>query len=148
MRYIKTELFLILIFACMNLVFAKDSQPTATDTQKNETKVSNAVEFTDPKRPIVVEKLQPRFTVRLQSNITTGYSWFIKAPMDASITPIKYVYHRPNGQAPGTPGFEEWLFSVKPEAFAVPQTMDLVFLYSRPWELEEAKKVQIKIFTR
>lgn len=130
MQFLKNLTLLLILLGCTNLSLATE-----------------ATEFTDPNRPIVVEKSQPTFKIRLASNITTGYAWFLQSNYNSNIVPSSHIYQKPNQTMPGAPGYEEWEFKLQPNAFTVPQTMDLTLSYARPWDLEEAKHVTIKIFT-
>ncbi len=104
-------------------------------------------EFSNPDKPIIVQKDSPTFTIKLPANPTTGYSWFLLYPMDKMLAPMGQVYHRPEKTMSGAGGYDEWLFKVNPEGFTVPQITSLTLIYARPWELTEAKKLTFRIVT-
>jgi predicted secreted protein len=142
MKFSRGLFSLIPLIIFTNIVCA-ESAITTNNKDIKETKI----EFTDPNRPITVEKSQPTFKIRLASNITTGYAWFLQSPYNSNIVATSHVYQKPGKTMPGAPGYEEWEFKILPPGFEVPQTMNLTFSYARPWELEEAKHVIMKIFT-
>lgn len=137
-------------FAQSNKTLGQDIMQNSKSTTVEAQKDNQSIDFTNPDRPVAVEKTMPRFVIRLPSNITTGYSWFLQSPIDPNIIPSKHLYYRPKDLKelrPGASGYEEWVFEIAPEGFLVPQTTILTFVYSRPWELQEAKRVQIRVYT-
>jgi inhibitor of cysteine peptidase len=75
------------------------------------------------------------FTVALDSNATTGFSWTEQATIaDGNIlkqTGHEYIAHRSNDDKPATgmAGIEEWTFSANQGG-----TTTATMSYSRPWE--------------
>ena len=108
---------------------------------------SNSVVATDPLKPIVVKQAQPMFTVILQSNPTTGFSWALKSYDENFIKPVKRVYVAGPRGLIGSGGYEKWTFAVKPSGFVVPQTTNITLIYSRAWELEGAQATNFKVVT-
>ncbi len=93
--------------------------------------------YTQDKLSISVSANQPEFTIKLKSNPTTGYSWFLKSYSEKLIQPVKYVFQAPQDKKlMGAPGYELWTFRAKPDAFVVPQQTSLSFAYARPWETD------------
>lgn len=91
--------------------------------------------YTEQKTGVVVTAEQPEFSIKLKSNPTTGYSWFLREYHSRYLTPVKHVFQAPvNRKLVGAPGFEVWTFRMKPEAFTVPLQTALRFIYARPWE--------------
>ena len=113
--------FLILALVCFS---------TITFAKKTE-----FVSFTEDKLAVLVTPDQPQFILKLKSNPTTGYSWFLKS-YDANIfIPKKHFFNaEKNSHLVGAPGIEEWVFATKKDAFIVPQTSMMTFVYKRPWE--------------
>lgn len=94
--------------------------------------------YTEQKTGVVVTAEQPEFSIKLKSNPTTGYSWFLRDYHSRYLTPVKHVFQAPETpQRAGAPGFEVWTFRMKPEAFTVPLQTALRFVYARPWEKNE-----------
>lgn len=104
--------------------------------------------YTEDKTNISVTQVQPQFVIRLKSNRTTGYSWFLQEYDAALITPLKHQYESPNTKLLGAPGYDVWTFSVKPIGFNVPKVTQIRFIYIRPWEKEaDEKQVVFRIST-
>ncbi|MEI8055119.1 MAG: protease inhibitor I42 family protein [bacterium] len=107
------------------------------------------VEFTNPSKPIVVEKSNPIFSITIQSNPTTGYSWLLKNYDATLISPISSKFYPPtNKKLVGAPGYEKWTFRVKSSGFVVPQTTSITLLYARSWEMQDVQPTNFKVVTR
>lgn len=102
--------------------------------------------FTDNKTPINVKQNQT-FTITLQSNPTTGYSWKWDAnKFDRNLVSlVNHKYVAPdNKKMIGAPGYEMWTFQAKPGNYRVTQVGHIVMEYQRPWEkMPGAKKTFI-----
>lgn len=104
--------------------------------------------YTEDKTAISVTPAHPEFVIKLKSNPTTGYSWFLRAFDGTMIDPVKHNYQAATDKKlMGASGFEYWSFRVKPEAFKVPQQLQLRFVYSRPWENSDQEKVVIFVIS-
>lgn len=105
--------------------------------------------YTEDKTGIAVTKDGPKFVIKLKSNPTTGYSWFLREYDSSKIQPLKHTFEPPTDtKLMGAPGFELWTFSLKPVAFVVPQQILLRFVYSRPWEgNNQSKQIVFSIST-
>ena len=90
--------------------------------------------YTEEKPGIQVVPHQPVFTVKLKSNPTTGYSWFLREYDPNLMSPVKHSYVPPEKQMIGAGGYELWTFKIKPAGFLVPQQTVLRMIYSRPWQ--------------
>jgi len=103
--------------------------------------------YTEDKLGVAVTSKEPEFIIKLKSNPTTGYSWFLRTYDTRFLTPIKHVYEgATNKKLMGAPGYEMWTFRVKPGAFAFPQQTLLRFVYSRPWEgNDQSKQVVFRV---
>lgn len=125
----------ILCLASM-LSFVMSSVFAADNTKKHE-KAANQPEtsqstFSDPNKAIQVTKESPTFTLRLRSNPTTGYSWFLVSYDRDLITPISQKF-TPDTSKIGAPGVDIWTFKVNSGAFVVPQATQITLQYFRPW---------------
>jgi inhibitor of cysteine peptidase len=69
------------------------------------------------------------FTVRLASNITTGYSWQLDALDQAVVLNSGNNYIGPAAPMPGAGGYEDWDFVTQAAG-----TTTLHMAYRRPWE--------------
>jgi inhibitor of cysteine peptidase len=70
------------------------------------------------------------FTITLEGNRSTGYSWQLKSPLDSALLKKAGVSYR--SKNPGTPGAGEdnlFTFHAKKKG-----TTDVTFVYLRPWE--------------
>ncbi|HEX6291659.1 MAG TPA: protease inhibitor I42 family protein [Herpetosiphonaceae bacterium] len=87
--------------------------------------------FRDPAQPVDVA-LGQVFTIRLESNPSTGYQWQLAQPVDESIVKLEgSEYQPPATVLPGAGGTEAWTFR------AVGQGETSIALkYIRPWEKE------------
>lgn len=106
--------------------------------------------FTEDKQAIVITKDDPRFILKLKSNPTTGYSWFLREYNSNLIEPIKHGTETPaNKKLMGAPGYELWTFRMKPAGFIVPQQTTVRFVYARPWETaDNSTQVMFKVSTQ
>lgn len=103
------------------------AQATAPATPDNAALVS-------PEKPnIVVSADRPSFTLKLKSNPTTGFSWFLRDENTDFIVVQKHTFQKPDSKLAGAPGFELWTFKLKPSAFIVPRQLTLRLVYTRPW---------------
>ncbi len=104
--------------------------------------------YTEKETVISVSLQQPEFVLKLSSNPTTGYAWFLREYNHELVQPIKRVMHpSADHKLIGAGGTELWTFRVKPEAFHVPQALILRLAYERPWQTdEEPTELVFKIF--
>lgn len=89
--------------------------------------------YPDESKIIVVTAQQPTFTLKLKSNPTTGYTWFLREYDTQFLMPISHTFVNPEKKLMGAPGFEEWTFKVKSSAFIVPQHFSIRMMYARPF---------------
>lgn len=118
-----------------------------SDNAKTTNNGNNNVNVSDPQKPIVVKKNQPIFSIILQSNRTTGFSWSLKSYDTSLIKPVSSVYFPPKHGLMGAGGYEKWIFAVKPAGFVVPQTTSITLIYARPWDLQGAQATNFKVVT-
>lgn len=96
---------------------------------------ADAYTYTESKLAITLTPDHPTFTIKLKSNPTTGFSWFLRQYDAKLVTPIKHDYVAPHSKIIGAGGFEIWQFKATPAAFVVPQQSQIQFVYMRPWEV-------------
>jgi predicted secreted protein len=118
------------------------SLPVFADPVDNS---KNGNGFTDPNKSIVVTKTTPTFTIKMQSNPTAGYSWFLKEIDYQLITPVSRAYHADQTKRIGAGGYEEWVFKATPHAFDVPHLTNITLLYARPWDLQNAQGSNFRV---
>ncbi|MBX3709389.1 MAG: protease inhibitor I42 family protein [Gammaproteobacteria bacterium] len=90
--------------------------------------------YTEDKLSILVDAHRPEFIIKLKSNPTTGYSWFLREYDSSLIMPVKRAYHQSTDNLIGAVGYELWTFRVKPAGFIVPQQTVIRMIYARPWQ--------------
>jgi len=87
--------------------------------------------FSDPSIPIEV-KVGDRFTIELDSNATTGYSWVFDQPVDETILRLVSTdYITAKSGLTGAGGSQVWLFQA-----IQPGTAVISLNYERSWEAE------------
>lgn len=132
MKKLRYAISLMLSLLAMNSVYAVDENT-----------------YTEDKLAVMVQSKQPTFTIKLKSNPSTGYSWFLRGYDAKLITPVKHQYEAAKDRKLiGAPGFEKWVFSVKPAGFIVPQQTIIRFTYARPWDVnEQSTQVVFRVST-
>jgi inhibitor of cysteine peptidase len=101
--------------------------------------VEPATVYTETKQAFIVTATQPEFVIKLKSNPTTGFSWFLRDYNANLIEPVKHEFEAPKDKKlMGAPGYELWTFRVKSSGFVVPQQTTIRFIYARPWEVDDS----------
>lgn len=100
---------------------------------KNKLKQNDGI-YTENTLNIIVSKDHPEFTLKLKSNPTTGFSWFLREYSRNLVKPLKHSFQKPTQQLMGAPGYEWWTFRIKPAGFIVPQSTTVRMIYARPWQ--------------
>lgn len=108
---------------------------------------SDANLHTEEAPNFLVSAASPVFILKLKSNPTTGFSWFMREYDDRLIIPIKHAYQSPTGKLMGAPGYDIWTFKVKPAGFVVPQQTVLRMVYARPWAPDSSTQVVFRVST-
>ena len=104
--------------------------------------------YTEDKLGVTVTAEQPQFIIKLKSNPTTGYSWFLRKYDEKLLKPVKQNFIPGDKKLIGAPGYQEWIFTVKQDAFVVPQQTIIHFVYARPWApKEQANELIFKVST-
>lgn len=113
------------------------------------TSKQDKIEFTNLVKPIIVKKSQPKFSIILQSNPTTGYAWALKSYDDTLIVPVKQeFYPAPNKKLMGAPGYEKWTFRIKDSGFIVAHITNISLAYLRSWETQDFQTTTFKVITQ
>jgi predicted secreted protein len=103
------------------------------------TEMTGTMDISEPANPISVSSGE-NFTIILESNPTTGYSWHLDRNLDESIVKFsgsKYVL--PESNLEGAPGKEVLIFTA-----VNPGTTNISMHYSRSWEnIEQPAKTAI-----
>ena len=98
----------------------------------------NQAVYTEENQNIIVTNNQTSFTLKLRSNPTTGYSWFLRNYDTNLLVPIKHEFQKPSKKLMGAPGYELWVFQIKKNAFIVPQQTTVRMVYTRPWQAQDS----------
>ncbi len=102
--------------------------------QIEKTPDANTNVYSEDKQNISVSADKPTFVLKLKSNPTTGYTWFLRDYNSALVTPVKHSFLPPEKTLIGAPGYELWTFRVKSAGFSVPQITTVRMIYARPWQ--------------
>lgn len=100
-------------------------------------------------KSIMLNKNNASFSIKLESNPTTGYSWFL-GEYDANlIKPIRHGFEKADQkESMGAPNYEVWTFQALPNAFSVPQITSIELVYARPWQKkEDIKQLEFQVVT-
>ncbi len=104
--------------------------------------------YSEDKTAIQVTASDPVFTIKLKSNPTAGYSWFVRSYDENFVQPVKHSFVPPaNKKLLGAPGYEVWTFKVKPAGFVVPVQTVIRLVYARPWETTDQAKQLVFLIT-
>jgi len=109
--------------------------------------VLSKVEYNSPKKAILVKKDNPQFTITLESNPTTGFSWFLSKYNRNLLEVVSQKHVAPSSRLIGAPGHEVWTFRVKDVGFKVPQVLKIRMIYARPWEKKTGNSTTFRVFT-
>ena len=102
--------------------------------------------ITQRTKAIQVVRSSPVITLKLKSNPSTGFSWFLVGYDHGLLVPISRVFVPPTKEMPGAPGYEIWRFGVSPHAFVVPQMTYITLRYLRPWVVPaNARKLKFTV---
>ena len=89
--------------------------------------------FTNPNKTLQVTQAAPTVTLKIKSNPSTGYSWFLVDYNPTLLVPVSHAFVPPIESKPGASGYELWRFSIPAAAFVVPQMTEITVQYRRPW---------------
>lgn len=101
--------------------------------------------MSNPNKPILTSPSAPEVTLKLESNPTTGYSWFLVSYDHQLLSPVSHHYVPVHNGLVGVPGYELWRFKVNPQAFSVPQVTEITLHYARSWEMQAIHKFKFLV---
>lgn len=114
--------FLIIVFLFFHNSYAKEFPYSPADKE------------------IKVTVSSPVVRVRLISNPSTGYQWYlIKYNSMLMLAPRSYYIPAKSGMV-GAPGYTVWRFQFKKSAFVHQQKTQVILEYKRPWEKIEGRR--------
>lgn len=99
--------------------------------------LANTPSFSASNKTIVLHKGTEQFCIVLQANPSTGYSWLLKQYNKNLVQPITSQFIPANSKLIGASGTQKWFFKVNPNAYKVPSTGTITFIYARPWDLSD-----------
>ncbi len=102
--------------------------------------------YTDATRAITVSADHPEFSIRLKSNPTTGYGWYLKTWPNTWLKVMGQEYTASNLALAGSGGEEVWNFKMLPKAFDARMLMSIEFVSIRPWNMQKADNSTSQIF--
>lgn len=103
----------------------------------------------DTHKPMVLTIGQKILVVRLKSNATTGFSWFLKNYDHDLLTLEGHRYIAPvPSKMVGVPGEEEWTFKINSTAYLAPQISQIEWVYARPWATQIPSSTKITWISR
>lgn len=86
-----------------------------------------------PEISVIADKKTHVATVELDSNPTTGFTWFVKYYPEELVDHVGYQYLAPKKSALGKGGKAVFTFTLGNDAFAVPRIVPVMFVQARPW---------------
>lgn len=105
--------------------------------------------FNSPKEKIVVSQKQPTFTITLQSNPTTGFSWKLGKYDSKLVSFVSQQHVTPkNKKLMGAPGYDVWTFKAIKATYRVNQVGHITLIYARPWTKDGATKATFMIMVK
>lgn len=102
--------------------------------------------YTDTTRAITVSVDNPEFSIRLKSNPTTGYRWYLKTWPNTWLKVVGLDYSANNTALVGSGGEEVWHFKVLPQAFQARMLMSIEFVSIQPWNMQKVESSTSQTF--
>ncbi|MDF1797430.1 MAG: protease inhibitor I42 family protein [Coxiellaceae bacterium] len=99
----------------------------------------DSVAFTNPDKAVMVKPGAKNITLILQSNPTTGYSWFYQSSKPSWLKVLSHQYIASKTKMMGAPGVEKWTFNVPNLSNSVPRVAMIKMRYARPWDIKASK---------
>src|SRR4029079_2586036 len=92
---------------------------------------------------IYVDRDHSQFTIQLDSNRTTGYSWSIKSYDKKFISEVSHEYIPSNTKLIGASGYEKWVFQASSNFWKGSESTRVTLEYARPWEHGKSIKTTV-----
>jgi len=153
----KIAALFLCLFAVSAFAVTENQAPTSAQTtalKNNLTASSTSSQSTKVAAPVngLLTVKQPIYTLRLNSNPTTGYSWLMVSYPSKLLTVVKHQYipnsppakkdQKQAGPILGAGGSEIWQFKAKKTAFAFPRLVKIKMMYARPWNIGDQSTTQ------
>lgn len=107
----------------------------------------DAQAFSDCLKAVVVYQNAPEFSIKVASNPSTGFAWYLSGYDRAFIKPMNHRYYPASDAKVGAPGYEVWVFKAMPEAFVVPSMLQVKMVYARPFQLNTSHPKAFSVVT-
>ena len=134
--------FFLTGFICLQAQAVTKATTTAKTTPPSSlNKPLKSKAMSAPANGVVTSK-NPVYTLRLNSNPTTGFSWFMVSYPKNLVNITKHKFIPPNSKLIGAGGVSVWQFKATPEALAVPTVIKVEMMYARPWGISSQSTVQ------
>ena len=135
-----------IIKTCLVLLFISNGYSIAALPMNR--KQAQKLAFTDFSKGLVVSKKTPMVVLKLQSNPSTGFRWYLKQYNKGLLNLIDARYYAPDDNKPGAAGFTVWRFHVKANAALGPRVTDIKLVYARTWDLNTIKSQIVTLFIK
>lgn len=96
-------------------------------------------------KDIVVQPGARKFTVVMQVNRSTGYSWYLQGYDAHLIQPVGVSYNKLAANSLGAPKSMVWEFKINDVIVNIPQVSHIDFALLRPWEAKPIEQVHYKL---
>jgi predicted secreted protein len=135
-----------IILLCILCVAANAAAVIKTSEKRS---ALDGQDFSSTGLATVVYPNSPEFSLKLKSNPTTGYSWYLLHYDESLVEPMSHRYYAPQSSkgSVGSAGYEVWVFRVKPKAFVVPNMLSIAMSYARPFDVKALSVRQYHIVT-
>lgn len=128
-------------------VYACEDHPAATQGAEL---AKDFVIYSDESKAIMVDESRPDFMIKLPSNPTTGFSWFLVDDFNPNLFEVTASEYEPalkNEGVVGAGGYRTFQVHLVSTAFQVPTSAKLHFLYAKSWEVDgNIKEFTIRTF--
>ncbi len=104
-----------------------------------------ADDFTNPAKPLFINAKTQTLTVKLKSNPSTGYTWYLQSIDSPWLQPVSHQYVAANSGLMGAPGYDVWTFNVKANYQNIPFYSEIELIYTRAWQVNSSPTV-LRVF--
>ena len=110
-------------------------KPSLADKHGWENSHKQPTTLTSPLKPLAVKPRQKTIAIYIQSNGSSGYSWYLESYDNQKLKPETYQYLPPPPKLVGASGTAKFTFAIQPSLINTPhQVTQITFRYLRPWE--------------
>ena len=128
------------LFLCSSILAEDDPLPASSMV------TAESEPFSDPAKAITVKAEDPRFRIRLASNPTTGYRWYLKPWSTPWLKVINQTYTPGDSGSLGSSGSQTWEFELSAQAFNASFLLPIEFISLRSWDLKDLSAAKSTVF--